>query len=214
MMQNKIIAALDFDSADQVESFLNDAPSVKYVKVGPELFYSEGPAIIKMLKKRGLSVFLDFKLYDVPNTVNRTVTILADLGVDMLSIHTSGGVEMMQAANKAAREAIRPIRLIGVPPIDCKRTLELQIGNALEAGLSGVMGSIGENKMIRNRFGSGLTIVTPGIKLLHLVNQIGIGTPKQAFDSGADFIVIGRTLSWSQTPERVFQDILAELNEK
>ena len=204
-----VIIACDFKSADDTIKFLDRLTRIKdeviscddlrigadrpYVKIGMELFYAEGPAMIKLLKKRGHRVFLDLKLHDIPNTVKKTMQVLGAYGVDMVNVHAAGGVEMMKAAKEglllgAARYADKP-KLIAVT-------------HAKKAGLDGVVCSAYEAKEIHEACGADFLTVTPGIRFAenNADDQKRVMTPAQAKLAGSDYIVVGRPITAADKP--------------
>ena len=233
-----VIIACDFKSADDTIKFLDRLTRIKdeviscddlrigagrpYVKIGMELFYAEGPAMIKLLKKRGHRVFLDLKLHDIPNTVKKTMQVLGAYGVDMVNVHAAGGVEMMKAAKEglllgAARYADKP-KLIAVTQLTStdEETLhdELLIDrpmdevvkqyalNAKKAGLDGVVCSAYEAKEIHEARGADFLTVTPGIRFAenNADDQKRVMTPAQAKLAGSDYIVVGRPITAADKP--------------
>ena len=236
--QRDIIIACDFKSSDETIKFLDRLARVRdevvscdhagfgagrpFVKIGMELFYSEGPDMIRQLKERGHKVFLDLTLHDIPNTVKKSMQVLGDYGVDMVNVHAAGGVEMMRAAKEglmlgAARFADKP-KLIAVTQLTStdESTLhdELLIDrpmsevvsryalNAREAGLDGVVCSAHEAKEIHKVCGDDFLTVTPGIRFADGAanDQKRVMTPAQAKDAGSDYIVVGRPITAADRP--------------
>lgn len=236
--QRDVIIACDFRNADETVKFLDKLTRIRdevvscddisvgagrpYVKIGMELFYSEGPEIIKILKERGHKVFLDLKLHDIPNTVKRAMQVLGAYGVDMVNVHAGGGIEMMRAAKEglmigAARFADKP-KLIAVTQLTSTdaATLrdELLIDkpmdevvkqyalNAKEAGLDGVVCSAFEAAAIHETCGEDFLTVTPGIRFEDSAadDQKRVMTPAKAKEAGADYIVVGRPVTAAARP--------------
>ena len=236
--QKDVIIACDFKSADETIKFLDRITRVRsevvscddvgigagrpYVKIGMELFYAEGPDMIRQLKARGHKVFLDLKLHDIPHTVKKAMQVIGGYGVDMVNVHASGGVEMMKAAKEglligAARFADKP-KLIAVTQLTStdEKTLhnELLIDrpmnevvrqyalNAREAGLDGVVCSAFEAAEIHKACGSEFLTVTPGIRFVDNTNddQKRVMTPAQAKLAGSDYIVVGRPITAADRP--------------
>ncbi len=236
--QRDVIIACDFKSADETIKFLDRLTRIRneviscddisigagrpYVKIGMELFYAEGPAMIRLLKERGHRVFLDLKLHDIPNTVKKAMQVLGAYGVDMVNVHAGGGVEMMKAAREglmlgAARFADKP-KLIAVTQLTStdEDTLhnELLIDkpmdevvkqyalNAREAGLDGVVCSAYEAAEIHEVCGADFITVTPGIRFADNASddQKRVMTPAQAKLAGSDFIVVGRPITAAERP--------------
>ena len=236
--QRDVIIACDFKSADETIKFLDRLSRVRseviscddvgigagrpFVKIGMELFYAEGPVMIKQLKERGHKVFLDLKLHDIPNTVKKSMQVLGEYGVDMVNVHAAGGIEMMKAAKAglmlgAARYADKP-KLIAVTQLTStdEETMhrELLIDkplaevvrqyalNAREAGLDGVVCSAHEAADIHAACGSDFLTVTPGIRLAgdSVGDQKRVMTPADAKSAGADYIVVGRSITGEDKP--------------
>lgn len=233
-----IIIACDFKSADETIKFLDRLTRIRdeviscddisigigrpYVKIGMELFYAEGPAMIRLLKERGHKVFLDLKLHDIPNTVKKAMQVLGAYGVDMVNVHAGGGVEMMRAAKEglmlgAARFADKP-KLIAVTQLTStdEDTLHNQLLidksmdevvkqyalNAKEAGLDGVVCSAYEAAEIHEVCGADFITVTPGIRFADNSSddQKRVMTPAQAKIAGSDYIVVGRPITAAERP--------------
>lgn len=227
---DKIILALDFPNLAAAEQCLAQLPELTWVKVGMELFYSEGPQIVRTLKDRGYKVFLDLKLHDIPNTVYSATKSLLGLGADMLNYHVAGSRAMLAAAVQAGTETPgkRPI-LLGVTQLTStdQVTLEKEIGItrplgevvlayaqlAKESGLHGVVCSALESRAIKDHCGAEFITVTPGIRLAaeDAQDQKRVVTPKQASASGSDFLVIGRPLTKAAEPAAVWEEIKKQL---
>jgi orotidine-5'-phosphate decarboxylase len=193
-----------------------------FVKIGMELFYAEGPMIVKKLKERGHKVFLDLKLHDIPNTVKKAMQVIGGYGVDMVNVHAAGGIEMMKAAKEglmlgAARYADKP-KLIAVTQLTStdEKTLhnELLIDrpmnevvrqyalNTKAAGLDGVFCSAYEAAEIHQACGADFLTITPGIRFADKSthDQKRVMTPAQAKLDGSDYIVVGRSISAADRP--------------
>lgn len=236
--QRDVIIACDFKSADETIKFLDRITRVRsevvscddigfgagrpYVKIGMELFYAEGPDMIRQLKARGHRVFLDLKLHDIPNTVKKAMQVIGGYGVDMVNVHASGGVAMMKAAKEglllgAARFADKP-KLIAVTQLTStdEETLHSQLLidrpmdevvrkyalNARKAGLDGVVCSAFEAAEIHEACGADFLTVTPGIRFAENSNddQKRVMTPAQAKLAGSDYIVVGRPITAAERP--------------
>ena len=236
--ERDVIIACDFKSADETIKFLDRLTRVRdeviscddvgigagrpYVKIGMEIFYAEGPAIIRKLKERGHKVFLDLKLHDIPNTVKKSMQVLGEYGVDMVNLHAAGGIEMMKAAKEglmlgAARYADKP-KLIAVTQLTStdEATLhdELLIEkpmaevvrqyalNAKAAGLDGVVCSAFEAADIHAACGDDFITVTPGIRFKDNASddQKRVMSPAEAREAGSDFIVVGRPVTAAEKP--------------
>ncbi len=219
-MSPKIILALDVDSLDRAEYFVNKLyPSIRIFKVGLKLFTACGPKVIQQLHKKGAEVFLDLKLLDIPNTVAGAVRQAVRLKVKMLSLHISGGKDMLKAAVKAARDESR---LLGIkrPLLIGVTVLTSQKANAnavlkltrlgLACGLDGVVCSVGEVAFLKKKIKAKFLTVTPGIRSNKSSSddQKRIATPQEAFRGGSDFLVIGRSILEAKNPEEVVKEML------
>ncbi len=203
-----------------------------FVKIGMELFYAEGPGIITSLKERGHKVFLDLKLHDIPNTVKKSMQVLGAYGVDMVNVHAGGGIAMMKAAREglmlgAARYAEKP-KLIAVTQLTStdeavmhnellidmplKDVVKQYALNAREAGLDGVVCSAHEAAEIHMTCGMDFLTVTPGIRLAgdSKGDQKRVMTPADARDQGADYIVVGRSITAASNPIEAYQTCRAD----
>lgn len=224
-MSRDVMIALDFKSAAEVFDFLDlftlERP---YVKVGMELFYAEGPQIVREIKKRGHKIFLDLKLHDIPNTVKKAMRVLSGLDVDMCNLHAAGTMEMMRAAlaGLVREDGTRPL-LIAVTQLTStseeRMQKELLIGasmedtvvqyakNAKEAGLDGVVCSPLEAAMVKQACGSQFLAVTPGIRFADgaVGDQVRITTPAKAREIGSDYIVVGRPITAAADPVAAYR---------
>ncbi len=227
--QEKIIVALDVNTeAEALKLVKKLSAHVGVFKVGKELFVSSGPSIIKKIHKLGGKVFLDLKFHDIPNTVAKAVDAACKLGVYMLTIHTSGGSEMMKAAaDAAAPYKNRPIILgvtvltsmddKGLKEINVCKTAEAQVLRlakmAKKAGLTGIVSSAMEAKKLRKALGPDMALVTPGIRPLWSVkgDQKRIVTPKDAIKNGSSFMVIGRPITGHKDPVEAAKLIAEEI---
>lgn len=231
--RDRVIVALDcaapraFALADQLSG------RAAWMKVGMTLYYAEGPRVVEELKDRGFKVFLDLKFHDIPHQVEGAAYSAALSGADMLTMHTTGGVAMMQAAQrgaeKAAEETGRPVPVtLGITVLTSMdeealastgvaRPLAEQVlalaGLARQAGISGVVASPKEAAGLRAALGPEAYIVTPGVRPAgsEAGDQSRIATPAQAFESGASHIVVGRPITQAEDPARAFDAIAAEL---
>lgn len=224
-MSRDVMIALDFKSAAEVFDFLDlftlERP---YVKVGMELFYAEGPQIVREIKKRGHKIFLDLKLHDIPNTVQKAMRVLSGLDVDMCNLHAAGTMEMMRGAlaGLVREDGTRPL-LIAVTQLTStseeRMQKELLIGasmedtvvqyakNAKEAGLDGVVCSPLEAAMVKQACGSQFLAVTPGIRFADgaVGDQVRITTPAKAREIGSDYIVVGRPITAAADPVAAYR---------
>ncbi len=210
-----VIIACDFSSWDETMKFLDKFQEEKpYVKIGMELYYAEGNAIVKEIKRRGHKIFLDLKLHDIPNTVRKAMKVLSALDVDMTNVHASGGIDMMKAALEGLtrEDGTRP-RLIAVTqltstspetlrnqllietPMD--KTIMKYAQNAAEAGLDGVVCSPLEARIVKENCGENFMAITPGIRFADSAkdDQVRVTTPAMAKEIGSDYIVVGRPIT-------------------
>ena len=232
-MGRDVIVACDFASRDSLMAFLDRFPDKKpFLKIGMELFYSEGPNIVREIKSRGHKIFLDLKLHDIPNTVKKAMMVLSSMDVDMVNVHAAGTKAMMEAALEGLTRADgnRPL-LIAVTQLTStseeRMQNELLIGatlpetvikyaqNTREAGLDGVVCSPLEAEVVHNACGSGFLTVTPGIRFSDSAadDQIRIMTPARAKKAGSDYIVVGRPITASEDPAAVYYRCCAEFIE-
>ena len=236
-MGKDVIIALDFPSAEETYRFLDQFTGRKpFVKIGMELFYAEGPQIVREIKKRGHKVFLDLKLHDIPNTVGHSVASVTRLGVNLITVHAAGGRAMMQAATRYAkitadelgveRPKILAVTVLtsfddqgwqevgGHLPIQ-EHVLELA-SLAKSSGVDGVVASPREAGSIREMAGKDdFLIVTPGIRpsFAQTDDQKRIATPSQAFKDGSSMLVIGRPITQAIDPCAAARLILKEIKE-
>ena len=234
-MKNPIIAALDVPAAEQALKLAREvAPAVGAFKIGSELFTSAGPDIVKKIRATGAAVFLDLKFHDIPNTVAKAVASAMRLDVQMLTIHTSGGLEMMRAAEKSAQDAAklvgRPVPLVlGVTvltssddrtlaEIGCASNVGAQVERlanlAVQAGLRGLVCSPLEIVLLRRILPAHIQLVTPGIRTgaEKADDQKRTLTPREAIQAGANWLVIGRPIYAAENPRAAAEKILESLN--
>ena len=233
-MNKDVIIACDFASAEETYRFLDKMGDVKpYVKIGMELYYAEGPAIVRELKRRGHKIFLDLKLHDIPNTVKKAMSVLSRLDVDMCNLHAAGTIEMMKAAVEGLtrEDGSRPI-LLAVTQLTSTSEERMHddllipgnIGevvvhyakNAQVAGLDGVVCSPLEARMVKDACGEDFVTVTPGIRFADgaVGDQVRITTPAKAREIGTDFIVVGRPITAAEDPVAAYQRCVAEFCEE
>lgn len=235
-MGKDVIIALDFSTAEETLNFLDkfaDNDRKPYVKVGMELYYAEGPAIIKAIKKRGHKLFLDLKLHDIPNTVRKAMSVLSNLDVDMVNVHAAGTIDMMKAAKEGLtrEDGSRPL-LIAVTQLTStsqeRMTNELLIEedidkvvikyaeNADDAGLDGVVCSPLEAGKIHSACGKAFLTVTPGVRFADgdKGDQVRVTTPEQAKEIGSDYIVVGRPITQAADPVAAYNRCVAEFVEE
>jgi len=233
-MPKDVIIACDFASAEQTFTFLDKFTGKKpFVKIGMELFYAEGPSIVRELKRRGHKIFLDLKLHDIPNTVKKSMAVLSKLEIDMCNVHAAGTKTMMQAALDGLKRAdgTRPL-LIAVTQLTStdQQQLETELlitkpmadvvssyaKNVASAGLDGVVCSPQEAKTVHAVCGSKFLTITPGIRFADSAvgDQKRIMTPADARNEGSDYIVVGRPITESENPvaayERCCKEFLGE----
>lgn len=223
-MSKDVIVACDFPSAEETIQFLDQFTEQKpFVKIGMELFYSEGPAIVREIKKRGHKIFLDLKLHDIPNTVKRAMACLADLDVDMTNVHAAGGIRMMAAGKEGLESKGGAPLLIAVTQLTStsQETMEKELlierplpevvvqyaQNARAAGLGGVVCSPLEAGMIHQACGREFLTITPGIRFEDSASddQTRITTPAKAKLLGSDYIVVGRPITRAEDPVAAYK---------
>ncbi len=229
-MGKDVIIACDFDSAEKTFAFLDKFTGRKpFVKIGMELYYAEGPSIVREIKKRGHKIFLDLKLHDIPNTVKKAMAVLSRLDVDMTNIHAAGTKRMMSAAIEGLTRAdgTRPM-LIAVTQLTStdqeSMTNDLLINepidkvvmhyahNAMEAGLDGVVCSPLEAGKVHDRCGKNFVTVTPGVRFADgdKGDQKRVMTPAEAKKIGSDYIVVGRPITAAEDPVAAYERCVAE----
>ena len=238
-MGKDVIIACDFSSAEETLNFLDKFGQRRpYVKIGMELYYAEGPEMVRRLKERGHKVFLDLKLHDIPNTVGKAMSVLAGLDVDMCNVHAAGTRKMMEAAlegltkGSAQRSSdgstgARPL-LIAVTQLTStsqeqmeedlliQRPMEEVVAsyaqNARDAGLDGVVCSPLESPAVHERLGSGFLTVTPGVRLAGDAagDQQRVTTPAKAKQLGSDYIVVGRSITAAEDPLAAYERCMEE----
>ena len=224
-MGKDVIIACDFSGRKETLDFLDSFRTEKpYVKIGMELFYSEGPEIVREIKKRGHRIFLDLKLHDIPNTVKKAMRALSCLDVDMFNLHASGTIAMMEAAIEGLTrpDGTRPL-LIAVTQLTStsaeRMSKELLIRepmedvvkhyalNARKAGLDGVVCSPIEAEGVHRTCGNDFLTVTPGVRFADgdKGDQVRVMTPAEAKKAGSDYIVVGRPITASQDPVAAYR---------
>lgn len=229
-MGKDVIVACDFASAEEVFSFLDKFKGQKpFVKIGMELFYAEGPSIVREIKKRGHKIFLDLKLHDIPNTVKKSMAVLSRLDVDMCNLHAAGASQMMSAAIEGLTrpDGTRPI-LIAVTQLTStdQATMEKDLLikepidqvvmhyalTAKNAGLDGVVCSPLEAGKVHDVCGKEFVTVTPGVRFADgdIGDQKRVMTPAQAKEIGSDYIVVGRPITAAPDPVAAYERCLAE----
>ena len=233
MSKRDVIIACDFSSKEQTLNFLDKFTGRKpFVKIGMELFYAEGPEIVRTIKERGHRIFLDLKLHDIPNTVKKAMSVLRNLDVDMTNVHAAGTVDMMKAAIEGLtrEDGTRPL-LIAVTQLTStseeRMQKELLIGasindtivkyaeNAKAAGLDGVVCSPLEAAMVQEACGKEFMTVTPGVRFADgdVGDQVRVTTPERAREIGSDFIVVGRPITAADDPVAAYERCMREFAE-
>ena len=229
-MGKDVIIACDFASAEKTFEFLDKFTGRKpFVKIGMELFYAEGPQIVKEIKKRGHKIFLDLKLHDIPNTIKKAMSVLSGLDVDLCNLHASGTVRMMQAAIEGLtrEDGSRPL-LIAVTQLTStdQQAMEEDLlikediadvvihyaKNAKKAGLDGVVCSPLEAGKVHENCGSDFLTVTPGVRFADgdIGDQKRVMTPAEAKKIGSDYIVVGRPVTAAEDPVAAYERCVAE----
>lgn len=229
-MGKDVIVACDFSSAQQVFRFLDRFTDKKpFVKIGMELFYAEGPQIVREIKARGHKIFLDLKLHDIPNTVKKAMAVLSGLDVDMCNVHAAGTSAMMKAALEGLTrpDGSRPL-LIAVTqltstdeesmrrellidrPLD--ETVMHYARNTMESGLDGVVCSPLESGKVHQVCGAGFVTVTPGVRFADgdVGDQKRVTTPARAKELGSDYIVVGRPITAAADPVAAYNRCVEE----
>ena len=222
----KIIVALDVPAKTRALDLVRQLhQDISFFKVGLQLYNGEGPEIVRAIRATGAKVFLDLKLHDIPNTVAKAVESAGQLGVQMLTIHLSGGPEMIRAAveasgnnmsilgvtvlTSATEETLREIGVFDKINIHVSRLAKLGVS----AGIGGLVASPREAKMLRAEFGNEIKIVTPGVRptWAEAVDQKRVMTPPEALEAGADYLVIGRPITAHPNPREAVAKILGEI---
>lgn len=235
----RIMVALDYPDAEQAGSLLKALRGIPcYMKVGMQLFYAAGPGFIRGLKEQGYKVFLDLKLHDIPNTVAGGAESITRLGVDMFNVHAAAGSAAMLAAREGVERAlgqsggalpVRPVLIavtqltstgqammneeLGIPGT-VEDTVLRYAALARKSGLDGVVASPWEVTAVKSALGGGFVTVTPGIRPVGADrgDQTRVMTPREAFEQGTDYIVIGRPITAAADPRAALESILEELN--
>ena len=234
-MANDVIIALDFENQQKTLAFLDRFPAGEkpYVKIGMELFYAEGPEIVRQIKARGHRIFLDLKLHDIPNTVKKAMAVLSRLDVDMVNLHAAGTRAMMEAALEGLTrpDGSRPLllavtQLTSTSPERMRDELLIDrpldqvvmayAKNAADAGLDGVVCSPLEAGKVHDVCGAGFLTVTPGIRFAgsDAGDQVRITTPQRARELGSDYIVVGRPITQAEDPVEAYRRAVREFTGK
>ena len=229
-MGKDVIIACDFSSKEACMSFLDKFENEKpFVKIGMELYYAEGPAIVKEIKARGHKIFLDLKLHDIPNTVKKAMSVLRNLDVDITNLHAAGATAMMQGALEGLtrEDGTRPL-LIAVTQLTStdQETMERDIlirepidqvvmhyaKTAKNAGLDGIVCSPLEAAKVHDTCGKEFLTITPGVRFAdgEVGDQKRVMTPAQAKEIGSDYIVVGRPITAAADPVAAYERCVAE----
>ncbi len=224
-MGKDVIIACDFSNKEKTFEFLDKFKDKKpFVKIGMELFYAEGPSIVREIKKRGHKIFLDLKLHDIPNTVKKSMAVLSQLDVDMTNLHAAGTIDMMKAAVEGLtrEDGTRPI-LIAVTQLTSTSeermqnellinatindTIKKYAQNAEIAGLDGVVCSPLEASLVKDACGKEFLTVTPGVRFADgdIGDQVRVTTPEKAKEIGSDYIVVGRPITVAENPVEAYE---------
>ena len=225
-----VIIACDFPDRETTLAFLDRFTEEKpFVKIGMELFYAQGPEIVREIKRRGHRIFLDLKLHDIPNTVRRSMAVLSSLDVDMVNLHAAGGKEMMRAALEGLtrKDGTRPL-LIAVTQLTStsQSVMEEELliekplaqvvlhyaKNAADAGLDGVVCSPLEAGKVHEVCGSSFVTVTPGVRFAggDVGDQVRVTTPAKAGQIGSDYLVMGRPITGAEDPVAAYRRAVKE----
>ena len=234
-MNRDVIIACDFNSKAELMAFLDnfkDEERKPFLKVGMELYYAEGPAIVKEIKERGHKIFLDLKLHDIPTTVKKAMSVLSNLDVDITNLHAAGTNAMMEAALEGLTrpDGTRPL-LIAVTQLTStseeRMQKELLINasindtiihyakNTKAAGLDGIVCSPLEAGMVKEAVGADFLTVTPGVRFADgdVGDQVRVTTPAKAKEIGTDYIVVGRPITKAEDPVAAYRRCMADFAE-
>lgn len=229
-MSKDVIIACDFKSKNEVLNFLDLFTEEKpFIKIGMELYYAEGPEIVREIKKRGHKIFLDLKLNDIPNTVEKSMKVLSNLDVDICNLHASGGIKMMEAAihGLTREDGSRPLLIAVTQLTSISEEImqnELLINKPLDevvmkyaentkkAGLDGVVCSPLEARKVKDVCGEDFLTVTPGVRFSDgdVGDQVRVTTPTQAKEIGSDYIVVGRPITQAKNPVGAYKRCVRE----
>jgi len=236
-LEKRLILALDVETKEKVQLLVRELKSIiKIFKIGPYLFTRYGPKIIEIIQKEGGKVFYDAKFYDISSVIEKSAEIIGEMGIEMFTLHTLGGSQMMRRAVEAAKNKQKGIKVLGVTILTSLDSLilkkELGIEKDLkdevihlaslakESGLDGVITSAYETENLRQIFGKDFLLIVPGIRpsFKNKGEQKRVATPREAIQRGADFLVIGRPITRAKNPFkttcRIIQEIGGEEFEK
>ncbi len=227
--KHRLIAALDLpDRKAALDAVAQLSGHVGYFKIGLELFTREGPRLVEEIRGQGEKIFLDLKLHDIPNTVGGAVRSACRLGVDMLSLHASGGTAMLEAACREAEASDAPPLLLAVTALTSlseedarmlgialpiEQWVQRLVESAYRSGIRGIVASKKEIPILRREFGHEVQLVIPGIRPAGAVrqDQSRTGTPGEAIRAGADYIVVGRPILQAPEPLKAADSIVEEI---
>jgi len=232
--KDRIIVALDVADIESCKELVDKLyPTIKIFKIGSQLFTACGVEAVNMLNRKGAEIFLDLKFHDIPSTVAKASKAATSLGLFMFNMHASGGLDMMKSSLEASREASEKLKvkkplILGVTILTSmakddlkamgitkgiKQEVLFLAGLVKKAGLDGVVASANEILPIKKKFGDDLIILTPGIRpeWAQQDDQKRVATPKEAFDKGADYIVIGRPITEVDNPKAAAERIIGEI---
>ncbi len=230
-MKSDLIVALDLPTTAEIAAAIATLPNeIAYYKIGLELFAAEGPAALEPIKAKGSNIFLDLKLHDIPRTVERAVAAAAKHNVTLLTVHASGGTDMLKAAAESAKANNPDMKLVAVTTLtslDQHDLTDLGIQRelkdqalaltelALNAGIDGIVCSALEVKSLRSHFGNEPIMVTPGIRMADgdVGDQKRIATPANAVRDGASHLVVGRPIIQADDPAAAATEILRQMHE-
>lgn len=225
-VRDRLIVALDFPTPSEALALVSSlGPGVSCYKIGLQLYTAAGPEIVRAVADTGARIFLDLKLHDIPNTVGKAVTAASRLGVEMLTIHLSGGRQMVDAAIAARSSHLLILGVTVLTSSTAETLVETGISSGVEAhvirlaelgknaGIDGVITSPHEVRVLRARLGPQIKIVTPGVRPLWSTphDQKRFTTPSEALQNGADYLVIGRPITEAPEPRVAYARILEEL---
>jgi orotidine-5'-phosphate decarboxylase len=225
-MKPELIVALDVDTIEKAEQLVTTlSPAVKYFKIGSQLFTAYGPAAVRMAVKKGGRVFLDLKFHDIPNTVRNAAAAGTSAGVFMMTVHSSGGAEMLRSAGTGVGERAKELgisrpAIIGVTVLtsgsaeaNTREGVLRMARTVYDAGLDGIVCAVSETEAVRKEFGPDFVIVNPGIRPAGAQkgDQKRIATPADAVKAGASYIVVGRPILEAADPRKAAEDILKEI---
>jgi orotidine-5'-phosphate decarboxylase len=227
MTENKIIVALDVESKKHALALVEQLrEKISFFKVGLQLYTAAGPEIVREIAATGAKVFLDLKLHDIPSTVARAVESASTVGAEMLTVHLSGGAEMIRAAVGAGKDGLSIVGVTLLTSATQQTLSDLGIADSVEehvlrlaklgvaAGINGVVASAHEIKVLRDAFGDKIKIITPGVRpsWAEAGDQKRVMTPREAIAASADYLVIGRPITEAGNPAEAVDRILSELS--